>query len=480
MNRKALLFLICVSLLILTATIVGAAPAAIQDRAPAAIGTAFTYQGYLEDGGMPAAGVYDFSFSLFNASTGSGQIGATQYTNDLTLTDGHFTVVLDFGATAFGGDPRFLQIGVRLGSSSDPHTLLDQRQPITPAPYALHAAGIDDGIVTAAKIGEPCDGGEVLAFDGLVWRCGAVSVSFSPDQDVDHELEIAGVPNNINPVGPPENPVVVDLQDLGAVYATYQYIPKANPIDLVCQGMSSTCTEINTWYMQILSGAPDYHRDMTVVVQADDGSDLQNWNMLGCWPSALNPKLSPDGSELYLRYTVVCYEVNVPEFQVIAEDALPRTTILASIDKGQNLDGSVSQRINHRVSISGGMGSFVPGEALVDLTSLMANSPLVNCTDGNDTWICNQPGQAQISDFSMACVQAGPTAPCREIYDWFMSGTGTQNITVTVMDDQNEDVAEWTLTGCWPKIFGATLSSDGTALYPEYTFACGTYQVVFP
>jgi hypothetical protein len=40
-------------------------------------GTAFTYQGRLNDGGSPASGSYDLTFALFDAATSGNQVGGT-------------------------------------------------------------------------------------------------------------------------------------------------------------------------------------------------------------------------------------------------------------------------------------------------------------------------------------------------------------------------------------------------------------------
>jgi hypothetical protein len=40
-------------------------------------GTAFTYQGQLNNGANPVNGSYDLTFSLFNARTGGTQVGST-------------------------------------------------------------------------------------------------------------------------------------------------------------------------------------------------------------------------------------------------------------------------------------------------------------------------------------------------------------------------------------------------------------------
>src|SRR6266480_1968297 len=93
--------------------------------------TAFTYQGQLRDGGTNANGTYTMVFKLYDAITNGNRIGSV-ITNNLILANGLFTVALDFGAAAFDGSGRWLDINV------DGETLVP-RVAITPAPYALFA-----------------------------------------------------------------------------------------------------------------------------------------------------------------------------------------------------------------------------------------------------------------------------------------------------------------------------------------------------
>ena len=102
------------------------------------LGTAFTYQGRLmDDSGAPLTGSYDFQFKLYDAASGVSQVGSTVTVGDVDISDGLFTAQLDFGGSAFTGDARWLEIGVRAGSSTGAYTTLSPRQPLTPAPYAL-------------------------------------------------------------------------------------------------------------------------------------------------------------------------------------------------------------------------------------------------------------------------------------------------------------------------------------------------------
>ena len=102
------------------------------------VGTAFTYQGYLTDGGSAADGTYDFKFRLYDALTDGTQVGSEVVKDDETVSDGLFTVELDFGSDAFTGDARWLEIDVKADAEGS-YTTISPRTALTPAPYALHA-----------------------------------------------------------------------------------------------------------------------------------------------------------------------------------------------------------------------------------------------------------------------------------------------------------------------------------------------------
>ncbi|MCP4708885.1 MAG: hypothetical protein GY869_09695, partial [Planctomycetes bacterium] len=102
-------------------------------------GTAFTYQGKLNDGGSVANGKYDLEFKIFKGVAAGSQVGSTIIKEDVDVYDGRFTVILDFGNLVFNGDSRTLEIGVRPYTSTGAFTTLSPRQLVTPTPYALYA-----------------------------------------------------------------------------------------------------------------------------------------------------------------------------------------------------------------------------------------------------------------------------------------------------------------------------------------------------
>ena len=101
-------------------------------------GTAFTFQGRLTDRAQPANGAYDFRFVLYDSDTEGMPLGTNAFAG-AAVSDGLYTVALDFGAEDFNGDPRWLEISVRT-NGAPALTPLTPRREITPTPYALHAA----------------------------------------------------------------------------------------------------------------------------------------------------------------------------------------------------------------------------------------------------------------------------------------------------------------------------------------------------
>lgn len=101
-------------------------------------GTAFTYQGRLDDNGSPASGIYDLRFTIYDSSGGPGVIAGPMTNSPVAVSNGLFTVTLDPGAGVFTGAERWLEIGVRTNGGGV-FTTLSPRQKLAPTPYALFA-----------------------------------------------------------------------------------------------------------------------------------------------------------------------------------------------------------------------------------------------------------------------------------------------------------------------------------------------------
>ncbi|HYW70118.1 MAG TPA: tail fiber domain-containing protein [Pyrinomonadaceae bacterium] len=115
--------------------------------------TSFTYQGRLTDGGTAANGNYDLQFALWDSASGGAQIGSTVTLNTVPVSNGVFSVSLDFGAGSFNGANRFLEISARPNGGS--FTLLSPRQQVTSTPYAIRSvnASSADSATNATQLG---------------------------------------------------------------------------------------------------------------------------------------------------------------------------------------------------------------------------------------------------------------------------------------------------------------------------------------
>jgi len=105
-------------------------------------GTAFFYQGRLNDGGSPATNVYDLRFALYDASTNGNLISTPQTNFAVAVNNGLFSTNVDFGPV-FTGTNYWLSLGVRTNAgvmvNTNTFTLLWPRQALLPAPYAIFA-----------------------------------------------------------------------------------------------------------------------------------------------------------------------------------------------------------------------------------------------------------------------------------------------------------------------------------------------------
>jgi hypothetical protein len=119
----------------------------------APMGTAWTYQGRLMDANVPADGLYDLQFKLYDVNVAGTQKEGTIEVNELDVINGLFTVLLDFGSGVFDGNAVWLEIGIRPGKLEDPnaYTTLSPRYEITPTPYTLYALQTSGLLVSAVN-----------------------------------------------------------------------------------------------------------------------------------------------------------------------------------------------------------------------------------------------------------------------------------------------------------------------------------------
>lgn len=131
----------------------GARPATREGgRAPPTSEFGFNYQGRLNDQNGSANGSYDLSFTLF-ATNSAGAAVAGPVTNAATaVSNGMFTVTVDFGPEVFTGSSNWLELAVSTNGANHFVTLAP-RQQIKPASYAIFSANAAQAATATAVAG---------------------------------------------------------------------------------------------------------------------------------------------------------------------------------------------------------------------------------------------------------------------------------------------------------------------------------------
>jgi hypothetical protein len=145
-------------------------------------GSAIGYQGRLNENGLPAIGLYDFTFAVFAAEAGGAALAGTVPLNAVPVTNGLFNVSLEFGSGLFTGAARWLEITVRASGVGVPK-VLTPRTALLPTPYTIFAGSagnVASGAVTANQLntgGVLPTPGQFLSYNNgnLMWTAPAVA-----------------------------------------------------------------------------------------------------------------------------------------------------------------------------------------------------------------------------------------------------------------------------------------------------------------
>lgn len=134
----------------------------------------FTYQGRLENNGVPFNGVANLEFRFFDQLEGGTSLGITTTAENWPVNDGVFKIPLSMGSglNQSNGRDRFLQIAVN-------GVILTPRQAVTPTPLAFRALSVAEGAPGASPFTRnPSNGNIEYRFGDQVFR-------FQPDTDPD-------------------------------------------------------------------------------------------------------------------------------------------------------------------------------------------------------------------------------------------------------------------------------------------------------
>jgi len=159
-------------------------------------GTAFTYQGQLQNSGGPANGTYNLSFALYTASIGGAAIAAPITNYDVGASNGLFTTTIDFGAAPWNGQTNWLEIRVAAGGTS--FIVLAPRQLLAPSPYAITAGTlVSNGLAAGTYANVVTFANSANEFNGSYSGNGAglTNVSGTISAQTVSSLTVQAVPN---------------------------------------------------------------------------------------------------------------------------------------------------------------------------------------------------------------------------------------------------------------------------------------------
>jgi trimeric autotransporter adhesin len=115
--------------------------AAAQDNGPqspqVATGSGFTYQGRLIKNGQAISDTCALSLSLWDAVSGGSFLNSNTF-NTVPISNGLFTVQIDYGSSTFNGEARWIETAVKCTGDAN-YVTLSPRTKLTPTPYAMYA-----------------------------------------------------------------------------------------------------------------------------------------------------------------------------------------------------------------------------------------------------------------------------------------------------------------------------------------------------
>ena len=248
-------------------------------------GTAFSYQGRLNDAGTPATGLYDFTFTVFDVEAAGAALPGTVVLDAVPVTNGVFSVALDFGPNIFTGPSRWLETTVRINGVGVP-SLLSPRTPLLPTPYAIFAGSVANGTVTVDQLnsgGVPPTPGQFLSYDGgnLVWRDPGISAgdvwSRNPGLDAYYNSGKVGI-GTMGPLTPLEvngivrstrsgvAPQYIQLNggDSGSIKLTAQSTAQAEKILFIENLSAESAPGVNNSMQFVLGTADSRSTKMTI------------------------------------------------------------------------------------------------------------------------------------------------------------------------------------------------------------------------
>lgn len=434
--------------------------------------TAFSYQGKLNSNSLPANGQYDFAFEIYDASSGGTLIG-TLMINGVTVSNGIFSTQLDFGANAFDGTDRYLEISVKEATSSI-YITLSPRQKLASVPYATKAIKAETattaqnsnslgGIAADSYLLKNGDASQLTNINGAniagnsINSSSLASDTFPNRQNLTRlgslRWDLLGqrVPVGLFPIG-----VAFDGQNIWTTNASGNSVTKVRGSDGTILGtfpvgaapLGIAFDGSNIWVVNRV--------DQNVTkMRASDGQ------ILGTFPSSLSPRaIAFDGENIW----VTNFNSNSVAKLRASDGALLDVKVVGTNPNGVAFDGENIWVTNNG---SGNVTKLRASDGVVLGTFSVGPGPTGIAFDGANIWVANFSGSdvTKLRAFDGACVGtctfAVGSQPTGIAFDGVNIWVSGNNNTVTKLRASDGAVLDTTKAGTDPR----GIAFDGTNMW---------------
>src|SRR5438093_12899755 len=126
----------------------------VAEHWAAAQGTAFTYQGVLNQSNGPVTGLFDVRFTVYGDPAANLQVGLPRTNNAVVVSNGLFTTTVDFDRGPWDNQPRWMELAIKSSGTTNGFTPLSPRQLVAAAPRSVFAisAGEFHGAIDNSQI----------------------------------------------------------------------------------------------------------------------------------------------------------------------------------------------------------------------------------------------------------------------------------------------------------------------------------------
>jgi len=387
----------------------------------------FTYQGRLHDGGNPAQSHYDMYFTLYDNAVKGNAVSDKIKLYDVQMTNGYFTVDLDFGLSgyAFNGQPRWLETALKsAGMKVTPETL-SPRQKIAPVPYAK-VAGAAERLEVPAFIAnsivrmdvEGITKGYFHYFDQM-----GASVEIITYQDGD-DLNLRKRPGRTT----------------------------ISTLELKCFANGDSYLE--EWYNGIKTGRVERKTPVFTILD-QNGQPVDRWQMSNCWPCMIRYDYDP-------RFESVVMTVRLAVEELERLDVSP-TENADPWQPGPQPMVKRPFRLNFENDQYLSFNSFC---------NLGSQTEIVEYQDGDDLILRKRPGRTTFFDPAFVRGVQRDTF-LQSWYQNVLNGTVTRySPTFSMNNSAGESLIQSTLMHCWPCRVRSVYDNASKMMNEEITLAC--------